>query len=254
MTARYLLRLDDACATMDRARWDRVERLFDELGLKPLVAVVPDNRDPELAKAPTDPAFWDRVRRWRDKGWTVAMHGYQHLLRPTTAKMILPFYPHSEFAGLGFEEQADKLRASWAIFDAQGVHPGVWIAPAHCFDRTTLAALEAETPIRIVSDGIARRAYVEGGFQWLPQQLWRLTPRRSGLWTVCLHPNSMDDAEFALLREQLIGAYRGRIAAIEDAIPVSRRKSPGDRMEAALFWQRHRLQQWRGRLKRWLRG
>ena len=89
--ARYLLRLDDACPTMDAARWQTIEDLFDLHAIKPLVAVVPDNRDPNLEKDTPDPAFWDKVRRWQHKGWTIALHGYQHVLRPTTAKMMLPF-------------------------------------------------------------------------------------------------------------------------------------------------------------------
>ncbi len=254
MSARYLLRLDDACPTMDLAKWDRLESLLDEHDALPLVAVTPDNQDPALVKGPPDPAFWERVRRWRDKGWTIAMHGYQHALHPTTAKMLLPFYPHSEFAGLPLDRQSDKIRAAWAIFQAEGLAPDAWVAPAHCFDRITLAALAAETPIRVVSDGIARRPFVEDGFQWLPQQLWRLVPKRSGVWTVCLHPNAMDDSDFDALRNALSGDYRARIASVREMLPVSRRKSPVDRMESAWFWQRHRLQQWRGRLKRWRRG
>jgi predicted deacetylase len=254
MTSRYLLRLDDACPTMDAVKWRRLEQLLDELMIKPLVAVVPDNRDPDLDRCPPDPDFWRTVRRWRDKGWTIAMHGYQHLLQPTSARLVLPFYQHSEFAGLTFHEQAKKLSAAWSVFGSHGLQPNVWIAPAHCFDRVTLSALAAETPIRVISDGIARQPYLEDGFQWLPQQLWRLTPRKSGLWTVCLHPNTMVDADLENLRKELLGAYRGRITEVSKITPPIRGKSLSDRVESALFWQRHRLQKVKQRAKILLRG
>jgi hypothetical protein len=50
MTARYLLRLDDACPTRHRARWPRLEALFECWGIRPIVAVVPENADLELAE------------------------------------------------------------------------------------------------------------------------------------------------------------------------------------------------------------
>ena len=92
------------------------------------------------------------------------MHGYQHVMHSTKAKLILPFYERSEFGGLPYEAQVVKIRESWALFVAEQVKPSVWIAPAHCFDRLTLKAIRNETPIRIVSDGIARDQYFEDGF------------------------------------------------------------------------------------------
>lgn len=254
MSARFLIRLDDACPSMDAGRWQRIELLLDEHAIKPIVAVVPDNHDPNLKREADDPEFWSKVRRWRDKGWSIAMHGYQHLLQPTNAKLILPFYRHSEFAGLSFEQQCDKLRTSWNIFAANGVFPDIWIAPAHCFDRTTISALSSETPIRVISDGIARNPYLEDGFLWLPQQLWSLKPKSAGLWTVCLHPNTMSDQEIDSLRHELSGPYRGKIARVGEVEAPAGGKTLIDRFEGAIFWQRHRLQRIRQHVKSLLRA
>ena len=65
MNARYLLRLDDACPTLDGDKWRRIEALFDELTLKPIVAIIPDNLDPDLHFSAPDAAFWDRARGWQ---------------------------------------------------------------------------------------------------------------------------------------------------------------------------------------------
>src|SRR5260370_42375028 len=46
--------------------------------LKPILAVVPDNQDPMLKVDAPVADFWDRVRQWQARGWTIALHGYQH--------------------------------------------------------------------------------------------------------------------------------------------------------------------------------
>lgn len=238
MGARYLIRLDDACATMERDKWNRIEQMLDKHGVRPIVAVVPDNRDPSLMFEAPDPAFWERVRAWTQKGWSVAMHGYTHIMHPTGAKLVLPFYKRSEFAGLNLEAQAAMVRAAWALFLEQGIHPTIWVAPAHCFDLLTLKAVVRETPIRVISDGIALGAYYEHDFHWIPQQLWNFAERRSGLWTVCLHPNSMDDTAFTRLDTALGGRFRGRLIGVADLQLRKRGKSVLSRLFDAYFWWR----------------
>ena len=45
MVANYIVRMDDACPTMNSERWDRVERILDNHDIHPVVAVIPDNRE-----------------------------------------------------------------------------------------------------------------------------------------------------------------------------------------------------------------
>lgn len=242
MSAQFLVRLDDACPTMNAARWARMEAVLDDLRVRPIVAVVPENLDPELRVDDPDPAFWEKVRSWREKGWTIAMHGYQHLFHHVQRKrLVLPFYDRSEFAGLSYEDQAKKVRASWNLFESQGVRPTAWVAPAHCFDRLTLRAIHEETPIRLVSDGIACDQYYEDHFHWFPQQLWSYVPRRSGLWTICLHPNGMTLEEIDKLHEVLSGvSSQGLLHSAGDIALRHRRRSLRDRAYATFFWQRSR--------------
>ena len=71
--ARYLLRFDDLCPTMALDRWKRFLPLIEEFGIRPILAVVPENCDPELKVAADDPEFWSagcgpwaaRRGRWR---------------------------------------------------------------------------------------------------------------------------------------------------------------------------------------------
>ena len=239
MSARYLIRLDDACSQMESTPWLAIEALFDRLAIRPIVAIVPDNRDPGLGEGPGDTEFWKRARGWQAKGWAIAQHGWQHVLHATDAAQYLPFHNRSEFVGLDLEEQAAKVRSGYAAMTAHGVTPTVWVAPAHSFDRTTLAAVERETPIRIVSDGIARGPFFADGFHWLPQQLWSLATRSDGVWTICLHPSTMTERDVTALGDALRGPFAGKVAAVDDIELTRRGRTIGDALEVARFWGRH---------------
>ena len=243
MKAQYILRLDDACSTMDIHKWMYLETMLDSLGIKPLVAVVPDNKDLVLRVDEADPNFWDKIRRWQLKGWTIAMHGYQHVFHHIDRKkLLLPFYDQSEFAGLSYSEQAIKIHKSWRLFKEQGIEPTVWIAPGHCFDRVTLLALRNETSIKIVSDGLACDQFFDDDFYWLPQQLWSLVEKRSGLWTVCLHPNNMSIAQIDELKLLLTSnTFMSQIVSVSDVSLRNRKKSLKDMVYSFYFWQSDRF-------------
>jgi predicted deacetylase len=239
VAARYLVRLDDACHTMAAARWQRVEQILDAHGVQPIVAVIPDNRDAKLAFDPPAAEFWRHVRAWATKGWTIGLHGHTHVMHEIPRPPLLPFYRRSEFAGLNLQEQSDKLRASWQRFLANGVEPQVWVAPAHSFDLGTLQALRSATPIRVISDGLACDTFREHDFDWIPQQLWSFVERRSGLWTVCLHPNTMNEVALAAL-DRSLDRFGDRLTRFQDVAVHQRAKTAVDRLYSAYFWWRWR--------------
>ena len=58
--------------------WRLLERDLFGLNIKPMMAVIPDNRDRELmVNAPGVGDFWNSVRSWQEHGWTIGLHGYQ---------------------------------------------------------------------------------------------------------------------------------------------------------------------------------
>jgi predicted deacetylase len=211
--ARYLVRLDDAHPWRNRERWDRIEALLDRFSIKPIVAVVPECRDPDLRVGDEDLGFWDRVRSWRAKGWTLALHGHTHELVPCGSSLV-PLNRYTEFAGVPEAAQRTKIRAGWARMSAEGVPPTVWVAPAHTFDRTTLRVLAEETSIRTISDGVARRPFLRYGMVWVPQQLWRPRVCPPGVWTLCLHPND-HTPEFEAKLEAFFESQAGRVMSLE---------------------------------------
>ncbi len=187
--AQYLLRVDDLCPTVHERRWQRLAAMISEFGIRPILAVVPDNQDAELRSSPHDPSFWARMRAMQEAGAVIAIHGFTHEC-VHRGRSILPFHSRTEFSGRPLEEQREMLRAGLEMLRAEGLNPRLWVAPRHGFDWNTLTALREEG-IGYLSDGIAHRPFLRGGVVWIPQQLWAPVERRKGLWTICLHPGSM---------------------------------------------------------------
>src|SRR5213594_2026420 len=64
--AQYLLRFDDICPTMNWRVWAEIESVLIQRRLKPILAVVPDNRDPGLQVDTPVADFWERARAWQE--------------------------------------------------------------------------------------------------------------------------------------------------------------------------------------------
>ena len=202
MFAKYIIRLDDACPTMDKKKWGIMEKLLDGYKIKPIVAVVPDNKDKKLMTDEADDGFWNKVKKWQTKEWEIALHGYEHQY-VTEAPSIVPINNYSEFAGVSLEKQRQKIKEGVAIFKKHNIKTRVWVAPAHSFDENTIDALKSESDITIISDGIAFSPYWEHGMHWVPQQLWKFREMFFGTWTACFHPDTMSEKEFVRLKSFL---------------------------------------------------
>ncbi len=192
---RYIIRLDDASPTMDRAKWNRVFKILDRHSIKPIVAVIPNNGDKKMMIDEYDEHFWDRVRGWQDSGYSIALHGYTHIYT-SKSRGIVPMNTQSEFADVDIETQRDKIQKGYAIFKKESIQSNIWVAPAHSFDDNTLKVLKEETSIDIVSDGVSFYPYSEKGFFWIPQQTWSFKEKKRGIWTICMHPNTMSESKF----------------------------------------------------------
>lgn len=194
MAARYLIRLDDIAPNM---AWDRFHRLaaaFDQHAIKPLLGVIPDNRDPQLLQFPLgDGDFWDEMRSRQASGWEIAQHGYQHCY-VTNDCGLMGVNGLSEFAGLLYHEQLYKLARGQSLLREHGLEFETFMAPSHSFDVTTLQALRV-LGFTTVTDGFAPFPYVEQGLIFLPQWVAQPRPMPFGIQTFCLHINTMTEAQ-----------------------------------------------------------
>ncbi len=213
--ARYLLRIDDLCPTINREPWQKIAALIREFGLRPILSVVPDNRDSDLSVSPADLTFWDQMCAMQSTGATIALHGYQHLAF-SRGRSLVPIHRRSEFAGAPALSQRTWIRAGLTIMRSHGLNPKLWVAPRHGFDRITLDALRSEG-ITTLSDGFARAPFVRSGFIWIPQQLWGPAEKYAGLWTICIHPNTIKPEQMDELAG-LIRSHRDQFISVEEAL------------------------------------
>src|SRR5579871_4258202 len=177
----YLIRLDDFCPTMLRDKRERILEILLTYGVSPMVAIVPDNQDPDLMRQPPDPHFWDRMRSLQSAGATIALHGFRHQCT-SHGPSLLGLHHETEFAGIDLSLQYQWIRTGLAILRDHGLQPRLFVAPRHGFDRNTMSALVAEG-LNVLSDGFARRPFTNGGVLWIPQQLWEPVPKKTGFWT-----------------------------------------------------------------------
>jgi predicted deacetylase len=225
MPAKYLIRFDDICASMNWEIWTAIEKLLVEFDVQPLLAIVPDNRDPDLNVGAPRQHFWDDVRRWQRRGWTIGLHGYQHHF-VTDHAGIIGLNRRSEFAGLPLAQQEARLQLALAILKREDVRPDVWIAPAHSFDEVTIRALKANG-ITTISDGLFPLPHVDAhDVFWIPQQLWRFRRMPFGVWTICFHHNAWTVNRIARFRADL-ERYRTSIASVDEISREYRDRAAG---------------------------
>ena len=243
--AKYLIRLDDACETQDESKWSAIERLLNDFDIKPIVAVIPCNSDTSLHFDKENKNFWKKVKNWEKKGWTIAQHGYRHTYHDIKKEnLLLPFHDRSEFACYDLQKQTDLIEKGYTEFLRHDIRPTAWIAPSHSFDNNTLKALKKSTPIRIVSDGIACFPFTDEDITFIPQQLWWPKWRPSGIWTICLHPNSMTSEQFSTLRTNLAHKqFSENFISITDALKEKKSLDLYSILYKYIFWGHWRLRQ-----------
>lgn len=203
---KYIFRLDDISWDMNYENFDRICSLFLKYDVRPIIGVIPHNEDPKLKsfckKNISEKAFWELIRKLqKDYGWAIAMHGFNHLYCSSDSGLMKK-NKRSEFAGVSYDIQNDKIERGIEIFSKQGVSIDAFMAPAHSFDKQTLKAL-LNNKIDVITDGIGPYPYKRDGVLFVPQ-IWPWPNKRLyGIDTVCFHINSWDDNLFAKLEDFL---------------------------------------------------
>jgi|SRR5208282_397869 len=213
--AQYLLRFDDLCPTVSRELWQRFQPLLEEFGIRPILAVVPDNQDHQLAHSQPNPEFWTQMRSMEAAGAAIGLHGYRHICNRKGLSLV-PVNRESEFAGVPEEIQREWIRTGLQILRGHGLNPQIWVAPRHGFDLATLRVLREEG-IGLLSDGFALRPFTRNGLTWIPQQLWAPEVKAEGLWTICLHTNTTPDALVRQLRS-FLGKHAAQFTSVDRVV------------------------------------
>ena len=207
--SRYFFRLDDIAPNMNWDKFNFIILLFRRYNIKPLLAVIPDNKDPELLKYPANSDFWRIIKELNQDGWTIGQHGFEHLYK-TGNGGVLKINKKGEFAGLDFKTQKAMITDGMRIIkDRFSSVSEIFIAPGHSFDKNTVKALK-ENDFLYLSDGVALYPFKKWGLVWLPQIFWHPRKFPVGLITFALHPNTINSREIDVL-EKFIHENRSEI-------------------------------------------
>lgn len=193
------IRLDDITEDMDWQKFLRFKGLLDLYGIKPLLGVVPDNKD-DLLKISYDNAplgdFWEYINTLQEDGYSIAMHGVNHVYT-TNKGGLFPLNDFSEFAGLSFDEQLELLGYGVDIFNEKKIETDVFMAPGHSFDLNTIKALR-RLGFSKITDGFGYNPYYYKGMTYYPISFKKSHTLNKNKGYSCLvyHVNTMEDSDF----------------------------------------------------------
>ena len=212
-----LLRMDDISENMNWEFMDKCEMLFDNYNLKPLLGVIPANKDPELLKFPKNSKFWDRINNWKKKGWEITMHGNNHLYTKTSDKKdIFNYGGKSEFYGLDYSEQLDKIKNGLNEFKKRDISIRSFFAPNHIYDINTLKALKA-CGIKIIIDGYGLFPFYKHDLLFIPQLFYKEIFLPFGIQSTQIHLNYWADEDFKNFEKFIVKNHK-KVISFDQAL------------------------------------
>ena len=224
---RILIRFDDIAENMNWHLMEKCEKIFDELNIKPVMGVIPNNKDKDLLVYPKKENFWQIVKKWQSKGWEIAMHGYNHIYdNDTNKKDFFEYGGRSEFYGHSLDKQSNKIKKGLEIFKKNDIKIRTFFSPNHTYDFNTFKALKL-SGINEVIDGYGLKPYLENNIKFIPQLFYKPFFLPFGLQTTQIHLNYWTENEFNKFSE-LIYKNKKRIITYDDALKLLSKKS-GDK-------------------------
>lgn len=212
-----LIRFDDICENMKWNFMENCESLFDELKIKPVLGVIPNNQDKELLKYKQKNNFWDIVRNWQNKGWTIAMHGNTHVYDSDTHKKdFFNYGGRSEFFGHPLNEQINRINLGLKKFKDERVNVRVFFAPNHTYDQNTFEALK-KCGLYEVIDGYGLKPYRYLNIKFIPQLFYKNIMLPYGIQSTQIHLNYWDEQDFEVFKKFII-KNKKKIISYEEAI------------------------------------
>jgi predicted deacetylase len=186
---KYILRFDDITPEMSWSKFLPLKGLIEDYNIKSILGVVPRSLDPKLSVEPRKSNFFCLIRGWADYGDAIAQHGTNHVYC-TKKSGILGINNRSEFSGLAYSAQFEKINKGKLILENENVWQPWFMAPAHSFDKNTIKAL-LDLDFRAITDGYGFSPYKCNSILFVPQMSSSPIRIGPGVSTICLHINSM---------------------------------------------------------------
>ena len=201
---KILIRLDDIAENMNWGLMKKSELLFEKYGIKPVLGVIPNNKDNKLLSYPKKNDFWNQVRIWRDKGWEIAMHGSTHVYdKICENKDYFGYSGESEFCGHSLETQTSKIKNGLKKFNDEKIEIRSFFAPNHTYDMNTFVALK-NSGISEIIDGYGLMPYTENGLKFIPQLFYKIFMLPFGIQTTQIHLNYWNQKDFDIFEKFII--------------------------------------------------
>ena len=199
-----LIRLDDIAENMNWDLMKKSELLFEKYGIKPVLGVIPNNKDNELLSYPKKNDFWQQIRIWKDKGWEIAMHGSTHVYDKISKKD--DYFGHggkSEFCGHPLEIQMSRIKDGLKKFDDEKINIRSFYAPNHTYDENTFTSLK-NFEINEVIDGYGLMPYIENDIKFIPQLFYTIFMLPFGIQATQIHLNYWNQKDFDIFEKFVI--------------------------------------------------
>lgn len=216
---KYLIRLDDIAHNMKWDMYKKVKNLFNKYNIKPIIGVIPDNKDPKLLKyegAIID--FWKEIKENQSNGWEIAMHGYQHRYETNNEKNLLEISGGSEFSGHSYKVQLSKIENAKKIFEKNNINVKVFFAPNHNFDDITIRCL-LKNNIQYILDGYGLAPFYYNKIRFIPNLVGKLITFPFGLHTSVHHLNNYNKKDFEKL-EKFIISNKNNIISFNESLNI----------------------------------
>jgi len=214
---RYIFRIDDIHPAMDWTSFNNLMSIFIKKGVKPLIGIIPANEDRGIILEKPQEEFWTKIQELlQNHSVNVAMHGYNHVYLTKDSGILknFGFNKLSEFAGLPYEEQEEKIKKGKEILKINGIQTDTFMAPSHTFDNNTIRILRKHGFSKI-TDGIGLYPYLINGMVLIPQQFARPRKVPFGVITFCIHLTEITD-QYLFDLERFLEENRTRILSFHE--------------------------------------
>lgn len=192
-----LIRIDDVCENMNWNLMSKLESLFDNYSIKPVLGVIPNNRDEDFLSFPRNDNFWDQVRKWQVKGWEIVQHGDTHIYDRLCSKKsdYFEYGGGSEFFGHPLNVQEKRIKNGLEKFKREKINIRSFFAPNQTYDENTFIALK-NCGISEVIDGYGLMPYTEKNIKFIPQLFEKVVLLPFGIQSTKLHLHIWDENDY----------------------------------------------------------
>ena len=191
-----LIRIDDIAENMNWNLMKQTEDLFEKYCIKPVLGVIPNNKDKDLLSYPRRDDFWEKVRNWKKKGWEISMHGFNHVYdKNLKNKDYFGYGGDTEFCGHSLEIQTSKIKNGLKKFNDEKIKIRSFFAPNHTYDKNTFAALK-NSGINEIIDGYGIMPYEKNNIKFIPQLFYKVLILPFGIQSTQIHLNYWEQKDF----------------------------------------------------------